>query len=388
MKRRRRLLSIGHAYAVTMNRRLAHEVARVDPEGWEVTAVAPTRFKGSNDLRAVRLAPGADEPSRLVPVHAYLTGRVHVFTYGASLRPLLAEPWDLVHCWEEPYVLAGGQIAWWLRPRVPLVFHTAQNLNKSYPVPFNWIERYAMGRAAGWIASGRLVEENLKPRVGYAGLASVEIPLGTDIARFRPDKVSGAAVRRALGWDERGPTVCRIPRTLRAREGSRVAAARARRNQVTLAGSLRRRGPTGEAATSSLGPTPRRPRSDLHRGRSRRRPGARLNAMDILCAPSQAATPRWREQFGRMLVEAFACGVAVIGSDSGEIPHVIRDSGMVVGERDEAGWANAIAILIEDRAHRDDLVARGLQRARDEFAWPVVAARRICASTKSLLAGA
>jgi glycosyltransferase involved in cell wall biosynthesis len=99
---------------------------------------------------------------------------------------------------------------------------------------------------------------------------------------------------------------------------------------------------------------------------------AYLNAMDILCAPSQT-TPTWKEQFGRMVVEAFACGVPVIGSDSGEIPHVLQDAGLVVAEKDEAGWASAIRGLLTDAVRRDELAARGLQRAQDEFAWPVVA---------------
>ena len=53
--------------------------------------------------------------------------------------------------------------------------------------------------------------------------------------------------------------------------------------------------------------------------------------MDLLCAPSQT-TPRWREQFGRMLIEAMACGVPVIASRSGEIPHVVGDAGLLVDE--------------------------------------------------------
>src|SRR5207245_3085384 len=82
-----------------------------------------------------------------------------------------------------------------------------------------------------------------------------------------------------------------------------------------------------------------------------------LNAMDVLCAPS-LTTPRWREQFGRMLIEAFACGVPVIASDSGEIPYVVGDAGLIVAERDAAAWTRAIQRLFADSSLRDGLSAR------------------------------
>ena len=37
--------------------------------------------------------------------------------------------------------------------------------------------------------------------------------------------------------------------------------------------------------------------------------------------------PNWKEQFGRVIIEAMACGVPVVGSDSGAIPDVIGDAG-------------------------------------------------------------
>jgi glycosyltransferase involved in cell wall biosynthesis len=97
-----------------------------------------------------------------------------------------------------------------------------------------------------------------------------------------------------------------------------------------------------------------------------------LNAMDILCAPSQTM-PNWREQFGRMLIEAFACGVPVIGSDSGEIPYVIQDTGVVVGEKDESGWVEALSDLLESPSRRAELAANSLQRAHAVYAWSVIA---------------
>jgi glycosyltransferase involved in cell wall biosynthesis len=94
--------------------------------------------------------------------------------------------------------------------------------------------------------------------------------------------------------------------------------------------------------------------------------------MDILCAPSQT-TGHWREQFGRMLVEGFACGLAVIGSSSGEIPHVVCDAGIILPEDDAPAWTGAIANLLDNAPLRRDLGAGGLNRARELYAWPVVA---------------
>ena len=51
-----------------------------------------------------------------------------------------------------------------------------------------------------------------------------------------------------------------------------------------------------------------------------------INCMDVLVLPS-LTTPGWVEFFGRVLVEAMACEVPVIGSDSGEIPNVVGDAG-------------------------------------------------------------
>ena len=101
-----------------------------------------------------------------------------------------------------------------------------------------------------------------------------------------------------------------------------------------------------------------------------------LNAMDVLCAPSQT-TVKWREQFGRMLIEAFACGVPVLASDSGEIPYVVQDAAVVAGEKDVAAWTEELGRLLENPSLRAKLSAAGLERARSQYAWPRVAARHL-----------
>src|SRR4051794_12284086 len=128
---RRRLVSVAHSYCVGLNRRLAHEMARVGAAGWDVTAVAPRFFHG--DLRPIHFRAEANEPCTVEAIAAYFTRRIHLMFYGRKLRELLRASWDLVHCWEEPYVPSCWQVAWSVRPSTPFVFWTAQNISKRYP---------------------------------------------------------------------------------------------------------------------------------------------------------------------------------------------------------------------------------------------------------------
>jgi glycosyltransferase involved in cell wall biosynthesis len=98
-----------------------------------------------------------------------------------------------------------------------------------------------------------------------------------------------------------------------------------------------------------------------------------LGAMDVLVAPSQT-TPRWKEQFGRVLIEAMACGVPVLASDSGEIPKVVGDAGRVLPKTDAAAWSAALTEILDDAQMRRHMIERGLARA-DEYSVERVAAQ-------------
>ncbi len=72
-----------------------------------------------------------------------------------------------------------------------------------------------------------------------------------------------------------------------------------------------------------------------------------MNAFDCLAVPSRT-TAQWKEQFGRVIIEAQACGTPVIGSDSGAIPDVIGAGGIIVPERNPTALAEAIMRLAGD----------------------------------------
>src|SRR5579885_3602974 len=132
----RRLLSIGHSYVGAGNRRPAHAVQRAAGRRWEVHVAAPDYFHGTRDLRPVALSAAGPEPCPLVALPARLTRVVHLFSYGRGLRPLLRAGWDVVHAWEEPYVLAGAQIAFHTPAAARFAFRSAQSPPQRDPPPF------------------------------------------------------------------------------------------------------------------------------------------------------------------------------------------------------------------------------------------------------------
>ena len=362
----RRLVTIGHSYVVTENRRLAHEMGVQGRGQWEVVAIAPAQFRGDLGSIAARLDDGEAVELRTVPVR--LGRSPHLMRYGA-LDDALAGSWDVVHAWEEPYVAAGAQIAAAAPASAKLVFSTFQNITKRYPWPLSSFERRSMTRADSWIAFGELVHTTLAGRDGYAGKPSRVITPGVDVDAFRPEASRGASMRRELGWPEAANVVGFLGR-FEPQKGIGVLC-QALEGLHTPWHALFVGGGTLEPALRAFeSQHPSRVR--VITGVAHRDVPGWLNAMTVLCAPSQS-TSRWREQFGRMLIEAMACGVPVVGSDSGEIPHVVGDAGVVVPEAHVSRWTAAIGLLLDDVEARREWSARGLSRARERFAWPVIA---------------
>lgn len=363
----KKLLSIAHSYAVSLNRRLVNEIALAGKGEWEVTAVAPKFIHG--DLRPIHLETDPKEICNLEAVPVYFSKYPHIMLYGRYLKKLLELSWDLVHCWQEPYTFPGGQIAYWKPKSTPLVYFSFQNNNKNYPPPFNKVEQYSMHHAAGWISAGQTITEALKSRPGYDRPNRL-IPAGVDTKHFYPCPEAGLKVRQTLGWREPDAPVVGYLGRFVPEKGldllMRVLDSLQTPWRALFVGSGAMEAQLRDWAKKY----PEKVR--VSTGIQHSDVPQYLNAMDILCAPSQTWN-NWREQFGRMLIEAFACGVTVIGSDSGEIPYVIGDAGVVVGEQNQAGWVQALSELLESPEKRQALGEKGLWRASTCYAWSVVA---------------
>jgi glycosyltransferase involved in cell wall biosynthesis len=96
--------------------------------------------------------------------------------------------------------------------------------------------------------------------------------------------------------------------------------------------------------------------------------------------------PSWLEGFGLPPLEAMQCGTPVISSHRPAMPEVLGDAALYADPRDAFAWADAVERLTIDAALRDDLIARGHQRAA-RYSW-ARAARETLAVYVAALRGA
>jgi len=87
-----------------------------------------------------------------------------------------------------------------------------------------------------------------------------------------------------------------------------------------------------------------------------------MNAADIVVVPST-----WKEQYGRVVPEAMACGRAVVVSDIGAMPELLDDCGVKIPCGNVEALTDALRRLLEDESERARIGRRAALRTRDEL---------------------
>jgi glycosyltransferase involved in cell wall biosynthesis len=304
-------------------------------------------------------------------------GQWYLQHYPDALARLLRETQpDIVDLWHEPWSLVAAQGVWLTRrlcPQAKIVVETEQNIYKRLPPPFRQFQNYVLRHADYAVARNQEAIVVLR-RKGYDGPARV-VPNAVDCDLFRPFSPEERRIcRERLAWA--GPEtfligcVGRLVSEKGLTDALSALAQMSADAHLLLAGEGPMRSDL-EAQAAVSGLTGRvhfagsRPLTELPEI---------MNVLDALLLPSRT-TSRWKEQFGRVLIEAGACGVAVIGSDSGAIPEVIGDAGLTYPEGDVAALADRLRCLQEDAALRARLGRTGRERAVRLFSWPQVAAQ-------------
>ncbi len=344
----------------------------------DLTLITPPAWR-SDDGRLLPFTPRYTQGYQVHPLPIIFNGHYHFYLYRGLYRTLRALKPDLVHIDEEPYNPAGAQAQRAAqRLHVPTVFVAWQNLYRAYPLPFAWLEQYNY-RWMAYLIAGNAGAGEVARRKGYTGPLSVFSVHGIDPDLYHPlprrERTADDGVF-VVGYLGRLVLYKGTGLLIEAQAGlpdfCRLRFIGAGPDEATLRGLAEAKGVANRVEFRPAVATSEVPQA--------------LVELDVLAAPS-LTQPNWAEQFGRVLIEALACGVPVVGSDSGEIPQVIGDAGIITPEGDVVALREALLSLATNPVRREELAQRGRARALERFTQEQVA-HKIAEVYRSIWAGA
>lgn len=308
-------------------------------------------------------------PLFLTPV--VLGGRNHFHFYPELNAIIRRYQPDLLHIDEEHYSTVTYQatrIA--KRLAIPSIFFTWQNIYKQYPWPFSAMERHVFDQVQGAIAGNQEAQDVLCQK-GFRKPIWIIPQFGTDTQLYQPQDKNAA--KAAWGVSQKF-VIGYVGRLINEKGlGDLWQAAAALLSKHTdavllLAGS----GPLANVLQQNARSSGLSPQLHVIPWVKTQAMPEIMNALDVLVLPSRT-TASWKEQFGRVLTEAMAAEVAVVGSDSGEIPYVIGKAGLVVPEGSPTALFKALESLYDNAGLRFTLGQAGRQRVLGHYSQDVVA---------------
>ena len=334
--------------------------------GIELTVVVPPSWREPRAAE-VHYETGPTPNYRVVSLPMMFNGRHHIHWYPGFARLLRTLTPDVVHVDEESFNAATAMaIRAADRIGAASCFYNYANIERTYPPPFGWFEQYVFRTAAHGIACSHEAAAIIQ-RHGYTGPLSILPQTGVDPDVYTPSAAQPVANESfMLGYvgrfvPEKGIADLIIALALLPEQYC-----------LTLVGAgsdeqrLRMLAQTSGVAHRITWNAPIAT-TDMP---------AMMRSFDLLVLPSRT-TANWKEQFGRVLIEAMACGVPTVGSDSGEIPHVIGNGGRTFAEGDTAALAQCISAICSRPALHTDLRRSARQRILDHYTQQALATQYV-----------
>jgi glycosyltransferase involved in cell wall biosynthesis len=361
----RRLLVVSHPAVLTVNQQVYRELSR---RGWDVTLVVPNRWRHSFSGSDFAPQALAGMETALAPAPVALHGRPQRYFFRASAGRIArrAAP-DVAFLEAEPFAVCATQWGRALsRLRVPFGVQCYENIDRAcaFPGPVQLMRSQVLSRAS-FVAARSATAARLARTwgaIGEVGLAPPAVPTW--------ELAAGDPTPRRPGGERDGETPFRIGFAGRFVESKGI---------LDLLAAVRLLAPPLRLVLVGTGELDARLEAErvtgceieVLRGIPHEQMGAVYRRMDVLVLPSRT-TPTWKEQFGRVIVEALSCGVPVVGSDSGEIPWLIglTEGGLVFPEGNVVALAQRLATLRADRALRLRLADAGAAAVERMFSIP------------------
>lgn len=380
-----KILVASHTYIVDLNCEKLRSLTQIHPEV-DVTVVVPKRWNpGGVQNRKIETQAREEDRFRVIPVSNFSQNNQGLLSFGTDIVSLLRDfqP-DVIQVEQGSKSLGYAELITLnrlLKLKAKNIFFTWWNLPYQVKFPLSLLENYNLRHTDGLIVGNQDGADILREH-GYQGPTCVMPQLGVDERIFRPTAESELAASHGLTPDDF--VIGFVGRFVEEKGLLTLFKALGQIKDRNWKLLLLGRGPLKEALqqqATGLGIVDRIlwiesvPHADVPRY---------INLMDTLVLPSETtyqfktlSAVGWKEQFGHVIIEAMACKVPVIGSDSGEIPHVIKDDGLVFPEGNATAFAEKIATLIDHPDQQQALAEKSYRRAMNEYTNQALAKRQL-----------
>ncbi|MEB3280660.1 MAG: hormogonium polysaccharide biosynthesis glycosyltransferase HpsO [Lyngbya sp.] len=370
-----KILVASHTYIVDLNREKWRALAYLSPE-IEVTLVVPRRWKPGGVQNKIIDSEYLDEGSfKVVPVSNFSQNNQGLLTFGLDLIPLLKQfkP-NIIQVEQGSKAITYSQFITFnklLGLNATNVFFTWWNLPYTLKFPISLIEAYNLKNTDGIVVGNQDGADILRQR-GYNGAMEVMPQLGVDESLFQP--VPQPELKAELGIKPDEFVVGFVGRFVEEKGLLTLVEALAKLKALSWKALLLGRGELKQQIIEKAEEFGIQDRLIFVESVPHDEVQRYINTMNVLVLPSETTykfktltAVGWKEQFGHVLIEAMACKVPVIGSDSGEIPHVIGEAGLVFPEGKAEALGDCLRQLIENPQLAEDVAKRGYERALQRY---------------------
>ena len=371
-----RILVASHTYIVDINRAKFKILANLEPN-IEVTVIVPQRWKpGGVQNKIIETQFYQEGSFKVVPISNYSQNNQGLLTFGTDIIQLLQEfqP-QIIQVEQGSKSLAYAQLILLnklLKLQAKNLFFTWWNLPYQLKWPISALENCNLQHTDGIIA-GNLDGAKILRQHGYQKILKVMPQLGVDNSLFYPTS-KDADLSRKFGIKPTDFVVGFVGRFVEEKGLLTLAEALAGSKKLPWKWLLVGQGKLQAQIAEKCIQWGISDRIIWVESVSHEDVPAYINLMDCLVLPSQTSykfktltTVGWKEQFGHVLIEAMACKIPVIGSDCGEIPHVISDAGLVFPEGNAEKLRGCLQQLMERPELVADLGDRGYHRVMNNY---------------------
>ena len=371
-----KILVASHTYIVDLNCEKLRNLVKLEAN-IEVTVVVPKRWRpgGVQNKNIIESQFRQEGNFRVVPISNFSQNNQPLLTFGADIISLLKDfsP-DIIQVEQGAKSLGYAQFITLNRLlglKSKNVFFTWWNLPYTNKFPITWLETYNLNNTDGLISGNQDGVDILREH-GYQGKAKVMPQLGVDGVLFSPS--SQPELAQELGIKSDQFIIGFVGRFVEEKGILTLIKAVSYLNNLPWKLLLLGRGSLQETILKLAKQAGIEDKIILIESVPHAQVFRYINLMNALVLPSETTYKTktltavgWKEQFGHVLIEAMTCKVPVIGSDSGEIPHVIGDSGLIFAEGNAEALRDCLLKLMQNRDLAENLARKGYERGMTKY---------------------